>query len=63
MIYISILMCNFTKLNQISNHHAKTFPTNKKGSLLSTMVNYHCELKGSRLYKQDIYSVLIQKAA
>lgn len=56
-------MCNFTKLNQISNHHAKTFPTNKKGSLLSTMVNYHCELKGSRLYKQDIYSVLIQKAA
>lgn len=33
MIYISILTCNFAKLNQISNHHAKTFPTNKKGKL------------------------------
>lgn len=63
MIYIFKLMCNFTKFNQISTHYAKTFPPSKKRKLTVYYDYYHCELKGSRLYKQDIYSVRIHKAA
>lgn len=56
-------MCNFTKFNQNSSHYAKTFPPSKKRKLTVYYDYYHCELKGSRLYKQDIYSVRIHKAA